>query len=493
MPSYRKISLSASLLLICLWFSSGLFAGAVLDQEEILALAEQHGLSSDRIAVSVAALPDGGPLFAMNESVPMVVASNMKLITSAAALCMLGPAYEFKTELLMMGRLDSAGMLHGDLLVRGGADPNISGRFAAGPTSIFESWARAIKTLGVAAISGDIVADDRIFDREFVHPAWPSDQLTFWYTAPVSGLSLNDNCIDLTIIPASQVDAPPIIRMSPVTSYVSLQNACVTRRKVSKPLVLYRTPSTNNITVRGHVRHGAAPWRGSVTVHNPSLYFVHVMWETFERCGIRIGGGPRLAYGTEYTDAREGASALVHKSTLASSVSVMNKRSQNLYAEQIFKLLGHEVMADGSFDGGRRAIESFLESIGADDPACRISDGSGLSSAGRLTARQIATVLCHMYRSPHRADFMNSLPSAGTDGTLENRMDDPGLRGRIIAKTGYVSGANALSGYFFPREGTPMAFSVLVNGIKSGKNSEAKALQDDLCRALAGALGDGSR
>lgn len=486
MSSRRKVLSSLSFSLVWLCIASGSVAGPALDQEQVFALARKRGLSTDRIAVSVVTLPDGKPVFSINKSAPMVVASNMKLITSAAALCLLGPEYKFKTELFTLGHLDSGGTLHGNLLVRGGADPNISARFAVHPTAIFEKWALVLRSLGISAISGDIIGDDRILDREFIHPAWPSDQLTFWYTAPVSGLSFNDNCVDLTVISAPRADAPPVIRLSPLTSYVSLKNACATYNKLTEPLVLYRTPGTNNITVRGQVRLRASPWQGAVTVHNPSLYFAHVMWETFRRSGIEVGGRPRLVYQTEYLDSFTRAPALVHTSTLAQSIKVMNKRSQNLYAEQVFKLLGHEVMGDGSFRGGRKVIESFLDEINADAPGCRISDGSGLSSTGRSTAQQIVAVLSHMHRSPHRLIYVGSLPSAGRDGTLANRLGEPGLRGRIFAKTGYVSGANALSGYLFPEQGVPMAFSILVNGVKAGGNAKAKGFQEDLCRALAG-------
>ncbi len=485
MPAQEKTTARALFLLVCLSILPGSLARAALDQQQVFAVARQQGLSTDRIGVFVAALSDCKPILAVNESTPMVVASNMKLITSAAALCMIGADYEFRTELYMLGDLDSHGTLDGDLLVRAGADPNISGRFTGRPTAIFEKWARALREMGVSSISGDVIGDDLIFDREFIHPGWPSDQLTFWYAAPVSSLSFNDNCIDLTVIPAFQAGAPPLIRLSPSTSYIRLENGCVTQEKATKPLVLYRTPGTNNITVRGHVTQGASPWRGSVTVHNPSLYFVHVLVETLQRCGVTVRGEPRLLRKDESPAVDAAAPALLHKSSLVSTINVMNKRSQNLYAEDIFKLLGHEIVGDGSFRGGRKAVESFLRDINAYAPGCNISDGSGLSSAGKLAASQLVAVLCHMYRSPHRLAYVDSLPASGNDGTLKNRLSGPHMEGKVLAKTGYISGASALSGYLFPEKSQPVAFSIIVNGIGPADNSKAKAFQDKLCRILA--------
>jgi len=414
----------------------------------------------------------------------MVVASNVKLITTAAALTKLGSEYSYETKLFALGPTDSRGTLKGDLLVKGSGDPNISGRFTGRPTALFETWARLLKESGISQIAGDIVGDDTIFDRQFVHPSWPADQLTFWYTAPVSALSFNDNCVDLLVAPASQTGRPPAIRLSPRTSYVATKNLCETVEKPTKPLILYRPPSTNDITIGGQVRLGTSPWNGSVTVENPSRYFVHVLWETLHRCGVKVIGKPRLVSDNESSYTSNDPPILVHSSDLADTVFVTNKRSQNFYAEQLLKTLGHEVLGQGSFHAGKQVIESFLADIGASDPGCCISDGSGLSRDGRLTTRQIVAVLEFMYRSPHKLVYLKSLPVSGTDGTLAERLTGPGLQGEVLAKTGYVAGASALSGYVFPENGPPLAFSILINGLKAGYNARAKAFQDSICRII---------
>lgn len=457
---------------------------AHLDREAIDRLAERHKIAGTRIAISIVTLPDGESLFSLNESVPMIVASNVKLITTAAALSKLGPDYTFKTKLFAVGPVDFHSMLQGDLLVRGSGDPNISGRFAGRPAALFESWARLLKERGIHTVAGDIVGDDTIFDREFVHPSWPRDQLTFWYTAPVSALSLNDNCVDLLVAPAPQSGRPPAIRLSPHTSYVAIKNLCKTVEKPTKSLVLYRAPQTNAVIVGGQMRLGNSPWEGSVTVQNPSLYFVHVLWETLRRCGIKVIGEPRLISDCESTYTSHAAPVLVHTSNLADTIVVTNKRSQNFYAEQLLKTLGHEILGEGSFRAGKEVIESFLAEMGALDPGSRISDGSGLSREGRLTTRQIVRVLEFMHRSPYRVAYLKSLPVSGGDGTLARRLAEPGLQGRVLAKTGYVAGASALSGYMFPEDAPPLAFSILINGLKAGYNARAKAFQDSICRII---------
>jgi serine-type D-Ala-D-Ala carboxypeptidase/endopeptidase (penicillin-binding protein 4) len=167
-------------------------------KEEIDAILQKYKPKETCVGISIFSISKDKYLYEINPDKSFVVASNMKLFTTATALVYLGADFEFKTEIFYRGDISAEGKLDGDIVIRGSGDPNISGRFFDGNvTAVPAFWADRIKKHGIQVISGDIIVDDSIFDREFVHRNWPKDQLSKWYCAPVSGLSFNDNCVDI--------------------------------------------------------------------------------------------------------------------------------------------------------------------------------------------------------------------------------------------------------------------------------------------------------
>ena len=151
----------------------------------------------------------------------------MKLFTTATALVYLGADFEYKTRIYYRGSISPNGELNGDIIIKGSGGPDISGRahndnVIAVPTL----WAESIKKHGIKVVTGDIVADDSIFDREFICDDWPKDQLSKWYCAPVSGLSFNDNCINIKIKPNERPGTPAYVQTDPRKSYVTIINNC---------------------------------------------------------------------------------------------------------------------------------------------------------------------------------------------------------------------------------------------------------------------------
>ena len=450
-------------------------------EQQILGILAKRGLSASDCGVYAAPL-GRAPLAALNADKPLIPASNKKLVTTAAALDLLGPGYQFVTRVLSTGPIE-AGVLKGDLVIVGGGDPSLAGRWHEDDAlAVPKRWIEHIKAAGVERIEGDIVADDSILDRQLVHPTWPGNQLDKWYCAPVSGLAYNDDCIDITVAPGKAVGSPAVVRLSPPTGYFTVENRCLTVAKESQhEIVLGRRAGSRNLVITGKCWAKAEPLRGPVAVDDPGLMLATVMCEQLRKSGVEVSGQPVVF--DRNAERPEGIELCRTTSDLASCVLVANKRSQNLYAELMHKLMGAVIEGDGSFAGGNRALAGFLGPIGIETGTYVSADGSGMSRANRITARQIGTILMHMADHPSSSIFIDSLPMNGSDGTLRKRVSGESLAGRIRAKTGYIRNVHALSGYVTSTLGEPQwVFSILMNHRKGN----AKGAQDDICRLLAG-------
>jgi len=447
-------------------------------------ILSDKALRGARVGVSIMDADTGRGLFGRNENRQFIFASNVKLVTTAAALDFLGPDYTFRTSVYVRGEL-IGNTLNGDLIVKGRGDPNISGRFYNDNiTAIMECWAEAIKKAGITRITGDIIADDLMFDRQYVSPYWPQDQLQKWYCAEICALSFNDNCIEVWVSPGISPGDPARVTLKPNTSFVTVRNTCLTAsRKSGDRISIYRPIGVNIITVGGWCWKGAGERRYFVTVHDPALFFVTVFKEVLEKRGIAVGGRPLVTIeDLSAVEIPENEIAFAeHK--LRETIAVTNKRSQNFYAEQILKTLGAETRGFGTFKNGILAVEDFLEKVGIPRGSYTLVDGSGLAKKNRLAPVQITKLLCYMRKHRYGDIFLNSLARPGEDGSLRKRMLQEPCRSRVYAKTGYVSGASALSGYVKTRRGRMLAFSIIMNDYKSSLY-DMRRIQDSICRVL---------
>jgi D-alanyl-D-alanine carboxypeptidase/D-alanyl-D-alanine-endopeptidase (penicillin-binding protein 4) len=439
-------------------------------KESLDKLLARPELKGAQVGLHVVRLSDGKDLFSHQADRLFVPASNEKLLTTAAALIELGPDYQFRTLVGTVGR---------DLVVVGGGDPTISGRFTDGdPTIYFRRWAKVLKDQRVTQIAGDLVVDDSFFDRQLVHPNWPKNDLGHWYAAPIGALALNDDCIDVRIAPASKPDAPAKVSLIPDTRYFEIVNRTrtVSSSKDHAPRVV-RGPAGRVIQCDGGVYQRSQPSTSWVTVDDPTLYFATVLREVFAEEGVTIAG--RTRRGPGIGRSKEFKPRVVHRFPLLPALAVTNKESQNFYAEQILKTLGAE-HGDGSWVRGRELATQALSTLGLDSKSYVLDDGCGLSRTNRASPRAFITLLRAMHRGPYGEQFRGTLSVAGVDGTLSKRLTDDRYRGRVWAKTGSITGVRAISGYARTRSGQWLAFSFLVNNARVS----VRTLQDDLCKTL---------
>lgn len=423
----------------------------------------------------------GGEVYGYRADEPRVVASNVKLLTTAMALESLGPGYQFETRLLARGDLEN-GRLTGSLAVVGDGDPNLSGRHFDGDSlAVFAAWGRSLRALGVREFDGDIHLVHGLFDDERVHPDWPRNQLSRWYEAPIEALSFSDNCVLVRVTPALVAGREATVQVLPDVGSVVVQGSVVTTasRRLHK-VAVDRDPGTSTIRVSGAILRGATPIETWVTVGDPVSFFGDALVAGLERAGVRLRAKPQA---TTRLPPGPWLEVAAFRSDLLSTLEVTNKRSQNLYAESLLKHLAARLCGEGSWRSGIRLMADFLAKLGLQETYA-LADGSGMSRNNRLSARQLAVVLQHMYGTELRDEFMLTLPFSGSDdhGRWRSRLAEAPYAGNVIAKTGTLRGVSTLSGYVRGRSGRVYVFSILGNRVRSVWR--ARRAQDAIVRAI---------
>lgn len=447
-------------------------------------LIARYKLTDAEIGICIVRAADGETVFALNAETPRAPASNAKLLTTVAAYQLLGPDYVWRTSVHLVAGALEADTWTGNLLVIGRGDPNLSGRAHDGRvTAEFESWADRILAAGVKHIAGDLLLDDLFFDRVYVPPSWPDDQLQNWYCAPVSALALNDNCVDVTVLPGPKGGAPARITLAPDTRTVTITNQCKTvLRKKQHSFQILRAADGNSITVKGGYLLKGGGYTESIAVCEPVRWFGAVLKETLTRKGVTVDGEVKLLDQPLSPAPDEATAVAASASGMALTVQVTNQRSQNFYAEQIFKTLGAVKHGQGTIEHGQACVREALLALDIPAEQFTIVDGCGLAAGNRVSASALTRVLGAAWRAPWSGPFVASLAIGGEAGTLEKRFRDKACKGKVRGKTGYISGVSALSGYVETTHHGAWAFSILVNKFKTDL-SRVRAFQDELVRA----------
>ncbi|MEX2673699.1 MAG: D-alanyl-D-alanine carboxypeptidase/D-alanyl-D-alanine-endopeptidase [Phycisphaeraceae bacterium] len=442
---------------------SGSTLSAQMLQGQVQTHVQAAQLGNGTLGLLIVDLDSGDVMAQMNAEQPLIPASNMKLVTTAAALGVLGKDFTFSTELRLIESEDGT-----TLVIHGDGDPafgdaRILEVLGLEVEDVIRDWVAAVKEAGISEVK-QIIVDDRIFDREFVHASWPTNQLHRWYCAQVGAINFNDNCIDIYARPRAQGEVASI-NIHPIGAPVSLDNKTVSGNR--HEFWFSRRPDTNQIILRGQVRHAlteAAP----VTVHDPPIFFGELMQRRLREVGVSV---------TEVTRAEPqavlpaGELLAAVRTSLPTVVMRCNRDSQNLFAEALIKRIGYRVTGQpGSWTNGAAGIRSFLaERIGPDAASVVIDDGSGLSRENRISPQVLMELLSAMHDDADLGPlYIASLAEPGAEfGTLRNRFRQVALSGDVRAKSGYIRGVTALSGYVVQGERT-VGFVMILNDYYDG-------------------------
>jgi D-alanyl-D-alanine carboxypeptidase, serine-type, PBP4 family len=447
--------------------------------ERINSLMNGSVARSSDTSLQVVDIESGEIVAEKNPRAPLAPASNMKLFTTAAAIDLLHPDFQVTTTVFMRGTVDLSGTLTGDVKVVGRGDPTIGGRFHDGhSTAVIDEWVTDLKRAGVKTIKGNLIFEYGYMDTEYIHPTWPVNQLVNWYEAPVSAFSLQENCVQVRVTPSKPKKAC-MVQFEPPTSYLDLETSCITGRGM--PFIT-RYRGTNKIMIRGGVPSRAGATEVFVTIQNPVQYFATVTAETFVRDGVSVQGQVVV---TPLDDRAGWKAVSQHSTPLNILVYVINKKSQNHYAEELVKIIGAEAKKQGTWPGGTGAVTEWLTGkLAVPSDEFHQADGSGMSRDNRASANAFIHLLRYMWKSPYREDFVSSLPYSGDpDSKFGHRLRNVPYARQVYAKTGYIVGVVGLSGYVRGTSGKVYAFSFVFNRYHVGVYAVYQ-LQDTMLKEI---------
>ena len=430
----------------------------------------------------------GQVLYEKNADRSFMPASVTKLFTTAAALHILGPRFAYRTRLYAAGPVEG-GTLQGRLIVRGAGDPAFgASRPDRDALATFRAWADSLGALGIRRIAGDIVGDDDVFDDVPLGDSWSWDDLQYGYAAETSGLSFHENVVKLRIAPTRRGRPGAVSWLPDNTDYVSIINGSRTAARGARLIEGYRRlPGTNRFEVTSEVPANTVE-QEALSVHNPTLYFVHVLADVLRAAGIQVDGMPAdvddLAMKPDYGGEEVRIVARHTSAALSELAKEINKESNNLWAEHVLRSLGAAADSVGTAGGGLRQARSVFTEAGIDTSRIQLVDGSGLSRKNLVTPRMVTDLLRFMARheSPAvQSAFMESLAFGGRDGTLEHRFR--GGMPEVRAKTGSLGNVSALGGYVTARDGRLLAFALFCNHYTT-KSARVRSAQDAVVTML---------
>lgn len=444
------------------------------------AALDESFLADAVVSVHVRDLETGKVLYDHNGERALNPASNVKLVTTAAALSLLGPEHRYPTSLAATEVKD--GVIQGDLYLVGGGDPMFT-------TGDLYELANQLHARGIERIKGGIVVDATRFDGDGLPPGFDQKNELASYRAPTGACSLNFNTFEVHVGTAA-LGQPAHGAIDPPVPSIELRNETKIVEGRGNSVVVYVDERENKtvVTLKGErgIDLGRSLYRYPVT--DPSRYAGETLRVLLRRLGVKVG---RARVKTGAVPSKTDTLAVHRSDTLSVIARGVNKLSNNFMAEMVL----HGLAPDdgGTAEQGLERVRSWWTSEKLPVDGMRYGNGSGLYDNNRFSAAQITALLARVHADFRvRSDYLASLSIAGTDGTTRRRMQESNAERWVRAKTGTLDGVSALSGYVGRPGRHPLAFSILFNDLGRWETGKARRVQDTIVVALADALDDGT-
>ena len=469
--------------------------GAQSVQQAVETIISDAALSEATIGICVRT-GDGRTLADIDADNMIMPASNMKLLSTGTALHRLGPDYQHITKITHDGQIEN-GVLKGNLYIVGGGDPTTGSKdsIATPVTTLFGQWEKIIRDAGIKRIEGYIIGDGRHFDGMPEHPSWQWSDIGTYYGSGPTGLMFYENMQSFRASAGKMVGDPVNISPSyPEVPWMEFRYSCTTGRKgTGDQLYMYASDLSPVAEIRGTFGVDRAAKRLDCTNKFPEYTIASHFSDYIHGKGISSDGPAdfRLCTGIK---ASPSDSLRVLGSTLSPSLKRIifqtNHESNNLYAETIAKTLSKTLTGSACYDSTYVAMESVMKDLGVDvSYGIKMADGSGLSRKNHVSPDFFCRFLTAMMASHHFEDYLYSLPSPGSNGTLSaNMKNSPAeMKARIKVKSGSMEGVRCYSGYIIPTEGCKdetIVFSIMVNNC-TAPTWKVRQLLDKIMAVLA--------
>lgn len=470
-------------------YSINLFAQTPMDKV-INEVINYDKVENAILGLSVVNTNTGEELYSYNSNFALKPASSQKIITTAAALGILGENFQFETKIWAKGNIEN-GVLKGDIIIEGGGDPTLGFmRYSMGKKSkeIFREWIAKIKAAGISKIDGKIIGDPTIFESQLVSPNWQWEDIGNYFGAGVAGLNFHENKYEIQFLPNGKEGEPAKIELinPPLEGVEILNEVRIGSPSSGDQAYIYCAPYSTTVVVRGTVPKSSKAFTIKGAVQNPAKFTASWFKIELEKAGIEVTKGQDFLF-SKNKELYNGASIIhTHLSApLKEIVFWANKKSINIYCEALLKMIGLKQYNSGSYSKGIEAIQSYWKAKGVDISGWQMCDGSGLSPSNALPPKVHAQIISAITKQPYYESLNNSLSTAckGDYGSMGGMLCNTECANNLRAKSGYIAHNRSYAGLLENRCGDTIAFSVMLNGYQCS-NGQAGVLLTKIMKNL---------
>jgi D-alanyl-D-alanine carboxypeptidase/D-alanyl-D-alanine-endopeptidase (penicillin-binding protein 4) len=451
------------LIISCLLFSEFQLQGQT-KPAALSTFLQSEPLKHAAVSLKAVDLTTGKTIVSHNENMALTPASNMKIVTTATALEVLGENFCFETPVFYDGVIQDS-VLTGDLYVKGVGDPTLGSEFLGNNKEYFLSkWLSVVNIAGIKRISGDLIVLDQLYGYEGVSPKWLLEDIGNYYAPGIYGISVFDNMYRVYLQSFAPESDTKILYTEPTMSDLQFTNEIKASQSTSDDSYIFGFPFSNQRRLYGNIPANRSSFAARGDIPDPGLFLARYFRSYLQNHGISVSGKAttyRLDPKMPKTETTLGA---VRSPELASMVRVINVRSNNHYAEHIYKVLTARENVE---------ISDYWKGKGLDSSALFMFDGSGNSPQDAVSARFLIDLLVYMDKKTGKSGaFYKSLPVAGKEGTVISFLKNTTLEGKAHLKTGSITNVQSYSGYI-EKGDKRYAVSLIVNNF-TGKRADLR-------------------
>lgn len=420
-----------------------------------------------------------------NATNSLVPASTMKIVSTASALVELGSYKRFSTNLEYDGIIDSNGILHGNIFVKGGGDPTLGSKYFLKKdeqqTAFLMTFAQEIKKLGIDSVTGKIIGDASYYSYNTIPTSWLWGDIGNYYGAGPNGLSAYDNTANLYFKSgANDGDTTTIEKVIPYSPNLKFDNLVRASNINSDKAYIYSAPYSNYRKIEGTIPKGKDEFIVKASLSDPAFQVAYDLKTYLKLLGVKVAEASttlRLMAINGESNSNERTSFYDYKSPDIGQIAYQtNHRSINLFAEHLLNEMGKKEYNEGNNYSGSRAVKSFW-SKHIDTDGMYVSDGSGMSRMNAISAYHLTSILDYMVTSKNYKSFYSSLPIAGKSGTMYRIGRNTYAEGRLRAKSGTMTRVKSYAGYVTSKSGKNLAFALIVNNYTCYNSVVTKKLE----------------
>jgi serine-type D-Ala-D-Ala carboxypeptidase/endopeptidase (penicillin-binding protein 4) len=430
-----------------------------------------------------------------NSHLSLIPASTLKIVTTGAALSILGSDFVFQTKIQHDGIFDSVnGIIKGNLYILGGGDPSLESEYfrdKKDSLSTVQKWALILKAKGIKKIEGSIIGDAGIFEDNMIPGQWIWSDIGNYFGAGASGLSYRDNKYTLFFNSAGPGSNTVITKMEPAIENLNVINH-VTAGGSEDNAFIYGSPYSYYRTAQGTIPANKNNYEVDGSLPDPALFCSGSLEKALKNIGIEISqkattiraekdngamNEKASLKNIEYDPAKRKVLHTHYSPTLEKIVYWTNLKSNNMYAEHLLKYICYKKTGFGSSNKGTEIITEFWKNKGVDVSGLFMNDGCGLARANVITTKTEAQILQQLSKDKNYTAFFNSLPVAGRSGSLAGLCEGTCAENNLHAKSGYITRARGYAGYVKNKKGEMLCFSLLANNYECSPTQMKKKLE----------------